>query len=90
MIGGGFVTERLRLFKHMGAILLVIMGIITLFPGYNFINHTTLFGLALGTILVGIGFYFLIEDSFSRERQGDIFNQEQGDGGEEFFEGDRD
>ena len=69
MVGAGFVTERLRMFKHLGAILLMISGVITLYPGYNFINYSTLLGQSLGAILIGLGFYFLIEDSFSRDKQ---------------------
>lgn len=73
----GLFKERFNLLKHMGAIMLMIMGVLTLYPGYNFINHTTLFGLALGSILVGIGFYFLIEDSFSRGEQEKTYDQEE-------------
>lgn len=73
MIGAGFVTERLRLFKHLGGILLMISGVITLFPGYNFINYSTLLGKSLGAILIGLGFYFLIEDSFSRDKQEEAY-----------------
>ena len=69
MIGVGTVMDRLRLFKHLGSLLLMIMGIITLFPGYNFINYSTLVGKGLGFTLIGLGFYFLIEDSFSRDTQ---------------------
>ena len=75
MVGVGFVTERLRMFKHLGSILLIIVGIITLYPGYNFINYSTLLGKALGFILIGLGFYFWIEDSFSRDKQEEGFNE---------------
>ena len=75
MVGVGFVTERLRMFKHLGSILLIIVGIITLYPGYNFINYSTLLGKALGIILIGLGFYFWIEDSFSRDKQEEGFNE---------------
>ena len=63
----------------------MIMGTLTLFPGYNFINHTNLFGLSLGTILIAMGFYFLVEDSFSRKGQQEGFGQPQGQEEEEFF-----
>lgn len=72
----GIIQERLRLFKHMGSILMMIMGVITLYPGYSFINYTSLLGQALGFILIGLGFYFLIEDSFSRTKQEDKFDNE--------------
>ena len=73
----GLVQEKLRMFKHMGAIFMMIMGIITLFPGYSFINWTTLLGKTIGFTLVGLGFYFLIEDSFSRNKQEDGFDSPQ-------------
>ena len=74
----GLFNERYTLLKHMGSLILMVMGVITLFPGYNFINHTTLFGLALGSSLIGIGFWFLIEDAFSRTSQEERFHQDQG------------
>ncbi len=75
----GLFKERFRLLKHMGSLLLMVMGILTLFPGYNNISHTSLLGLTLGSLLIGIGFYFLVEDSFSRTRQEGKFNQDQGE-----------
>ena len=78
LIAFGLLNVRYTLLKHTGSIILMVMGVLTLFPGYNFINHTTLFGVALGSILVGIGFWFLIEDSFSRTKQEERFNQDQG------------
>lgn len=71
----GLLNVRLTLLKYMGSITLMIMGVLTIFPGYNFINHTNLFGLSLGTVLIGTGFYFLIEDSFSRGKQDERFNR---------------
>ncbi len=73
----GLFKERYNLLKHMGSLILMVMGVLTLYPGYNFINHTTLFGLALGSSLVAIGFWFLIEDSFSRKEQDQSFEQEE-------------
>ena len=79
----GILRSRYNLLKHMGSLVLMVMGILTLYPGYNNISHTTLFGLALGSSLIGIGFYFLIEDSFSREEQEGKFEQPQGSTEEE-------
>lgn len=75
MIVFGFVNERFSLMKTLGGIIWMVMGVITLFPGYSFINHTTLFGIAFGTILIGGGFYFLIEGSFGRNRTRNSFDQ---------------
>ena len=55
---------------------MMIMGVITIYPGYSFINYTTLLGKGLGFILIGLGFYFLIEDSFSRNKQEDRFESQ--------------
>lgn len=76
LAGIGFVSERLRLFKHAGGIILVVMGVLTLWPGYNFINWTTLVGKLIGFILIGLGFYTWIEDSFSRNKQEEHFEKE--------------
>ena len=73
----GLIKERFRLIKHVGSIMLMIMGVLTLYPGFSFINHSTLLGLSLGFILIGGGFYFLIEDSFSRKEQQEYYEQEQ-------------
>ena len=76
MVCVGMVNDRLRMFKHLGSILMMIMGVVTLYPGYAFINHSTLMGLAIGSILIGLGFYFLIEDSFSRDEQEDHYDSQ--------------
>ncbi len=75
LVAVGFWFDGLRLFKHLGSILLMIMGILTLYPGYSFINYTTLLGKGLGFLAIGAGFYFLIEDSFSRESQEESYSQ---------------
>jgi len=75
-IGFGIVSERCRIFKHLGSILIMIIGVITLYPGYSFINWTTLLGKGVGFLCIGIGFYFLIEDSFSRDEQQERYESE--------------
>ena len=65
----GVLVDRLRLFKYLGSALFMVFGVLTLYPGYNFINWGTLMGKTLGFILIGLGFYFLLEDSFSRSGQ---------------------
>ena len=74
----GLLNERYTFLKMMGSFILMVMGVLTLFPGYNNISHTTLFGLVLGSTLIGIGFWFLIEDAFSRTKQQERFGQDQG------------
>ncbi len=72
----GLIQEKLRMFKHLGSIMMMIMGIITVYPGYSFINYSTLLGKGVGFVLIGLGFYFLIEDSFSRNKQEDGFDSQ--------------
>ena len=76
-IVAGFVKERFRLLQFVGSVLLIVMGMLTLWPGYSFMNWTTLTGLTLGTILIGTGFYFMLEPAFSREKQDEYFEQEE-------------
>lgn len=81
----GFAKERLKMFKSIGSIIFMVMGILTLFPGYAFINWTTLMGKVLGFGLIGLGFYFLVEDSFGRgTEQEERYSQEDEDE-ERFF-----
>ncbi len=77
LVGVGFIKERLRLFKSVGAIILLIMGVITLYPGFSFINWSTLMGKVLGFSCIALGFYFMVESSFSRRKQGDSYDQEE-------------
>ena len=81
LITVGLVKERFRFFQYMGSILMMILGVLTLFPGYSFLNWSTLTGLALGTILIGMGFYFMLEPAFSREEQEEHFEQGSEGGG---------
>jgi len=76
LIGLGLTQDRMRMFKHIGSIIIMIMGVLTLYPGYSFIDYSTLLGKTLGFSCVGLGFYFLIEDSFSRDRQEDKYQSQ--------------
>lgn len=76
LIGVGATVDKLKLLKYLGSLITMVMGVITLYPGYANINFSTLFGKVLGFSLIGVGFYFLIEDSFSRERQVEGFDQD--------------
>lgn len=78
LIAFGLLDPRYTFMKSMGSLILMVMGVLTLFPGYNFINHTTLFGLVLGSTLFAIGFWFFIEEAFSRAKQEPKFDQDQG------------
>lgn len=75
-IGLGKWKEDLGLLQIMGAIIVMIFGVITLFPGYAGINYSNLSGQSLGIASLGIGFWFMIEQSFSLSRQVESFQQD--------------
>ena len=75
----GLTKERYRILQIIGGMIWIVIGVITLFPGYNLINWTTLTGKLLGFSLIGLGFYFLIENSFSRDEQDAYFTQRGGE-----------
>ncbi len=81
----GLSKERYRVLQVTGGLIWMIMGILTLFPGYNLINWTTLTGKVLGFILIGIGFYISVEPAFSRDEQNEYFEQGNKRGGEDDF-----
>ena len=85
LVSIGLIQERLRMFKHIGSMIMIVIGVITLYPGYSFINWTTLMGKSIGFGLLGIGFYFLINEAFSRTKQVEHFGQE-GDEQEDLFD----
>ena len=78
MIAFGITEERRKLFKYAGAIMFMVMGVKVAWEGFGFINYTTLTGQLLSTVLIALGFYFLIEDSFSRDDQDQHFTQKGG------------
>ncbi len=70
-----YINERMSLFRYVGSVILTVMGVLTLYPGYSFINWTTLLGKTLGIGLIALGFYFMIEGAFSRDTQSEHYNQ---------------
>jgi hypothetical protein len=79
LVGAGFITDRMRLLKIAGSMLLMVMGVLTIYPGYSFMNYSNLMGWGLGVIIIGIGAYFLLEGSFSRDNQDEHFDPRGGD-----------
>jgi hypothetical protein len=72
----GKINEELGFLQIMGSIAMVIFGVVTLWPGYSGINYSNLMGQGIGAIALGIGFWFMIENSFSRDKQAERFTQE--------------
>jgi hypothetical protein len=68
-IVAGKWKRELNMFKIIGAMVVVIMGVITLYPGYAFLNHSNLVGQAIGFGSIGVGFYFMIDDAFTRRKE---------------------
>ncbi len=69
------VKSELSLFGSLGSMLLMVMGVITLYPGYSGFNYSTLPGQALGMSIIGLGFWFLIDKNFSKDEQDEFFTQ---------------
>lgn len=76
LVALGSFFDKLNMLKTGGAAILMIVGMLTLYPGYGFINYSTLLGQAIGTVSIALGFYFLIEGSFSRDDQQERYDQE--------------
>lgn len=89
LIAGGSFNDRFNLLKVAGSILIMVMGVLTLYPGYSFINYSNLMGQTMGVIFIALGFYFMIEHNFSRDSQSDHFNQYHKDE-EKIVRGDKD
>ncbi len=85
----GKFREDLSMLQHIGSMMVMVMGVSTLYPGYSGLDGSNIQGLALGSSSVAIGFWFLIERSFSRKKQDENFTQDavEDDGRFEFEEG---
>ncbi len=75
LVAVSMASDKLKLFRFLGAILIMIMGVVTIFPGYAGVNYTTLTGMAVGGISIALGFYFLIQDALSFDNQTKQFEQ---------------
>jgi len=73
-VGIGF--PQFTIIRMAGAIAVMVLGVYSLFPGITGIDNSNLISLTLGTVSIGLGFFFLIQDSFSFDRQVDHFNQD--------------
>ena len=67
ILGGILFTLMFYIFKgdlfRVGAsILFMFTGIITLYPGFNYLDYSTFFGLGLGTLLCAIGGWLILTD----------------------------
>lgn len=71
----GKYHEDFSILQSVGAIMVMIFGVITLYPGYSYINWTNLYGKVMGSASFGLGFYFMIEKSFSRDNQVESYSQ---------------
>lgn len=81
MIIVGSFNDKLKIIKILGAMFTMIMGVITLYPGWSVFNYSNLQGQSLGFILIGLGFIFMIIDSFSKKEQADTYQQDWEDDG---------
>ena len=72
----GLLRDSVKMLKTIGSLIIFVMGVLTLYPGYSFINYSNLLGMALGFTFIGGGFYFMIHDAFSRDKQTEYYSQE--------------
>lgn len=72
----GAAKDELRMFKRVGGLLAMVMGVLTLYPGFANVNYSNLMGMGIGFSTIGLGFFFLVQDSFSFERQVETFQQD--------------
>lgn len=61
------IYARSHLVIYCAATILVVIGILTLYPGYSYINYSNLLGLSLGIISIAIGFFFFFYDFINEE-----------------------
>lgn len=73
------IGARIGMLQKMGAIFVLVMGVMFL-SGTAGIDRDSLIALAIGTISIGLGGYYLIEDSFSHFRQADHPDVDHDDG----------
>lgn len=77
MIVVGKFREDLSFFASLGGMMLMGIGVVTLYPGYAGLNSHNLTGQIIGFSAIGGGFYFMIERFFSRDEQQERFGQPQ-------------
>ena len=75
LIVTGKLKRDLQLLTNVGAIIIFVMGVFTLYPGYAQLNFSTLMGKVVGFGGIGAGFYFMIEQVFSKDRQVETYDQ---------------
>jgi hypothetical protein len=80
MIFVGFAMQKLRIFKTMGSILLIVLTVVILGNGIAGVDNLTT--VMIGSICFAIGMISLITDNFSKEKQKENFdwNEEEDDG----------
>lgn len=65
----GKLREDFAIVQNLGSMIVIIMGVLTIYPGYSFFNYSSLMGLGIGATSLGLGLYFLLERALSRERE---------------------
>lgn len=60
-----------NILQQSGALMMVISGIIVFYPGFSTINSNTLLGIALGTFLILVGFFYFFEVYFTKNEESD-------------------
>lgn len=69
LIGIGYISMNLRIFKTIGSVILMVVGTYTIYPGYAGINFDNVLGVLIAIISIGGGFYFLVEGILGGDRK---------------------
>lgn len=68
-VGVSYLNTRLRMMRIGGAVILMTIGVLTIYPGYAGISHQNLLGLLIGTVSIATGAYYIAEDFFVRREE---------------------
>lgn len=72
----GKLKDDFTIIQNLGSMISIVMGVITIYPGYNYLNYSTLSGLGIGAVSLGIGFFFLLERNLSRDKEVKSYDNE--------------
>jgi hypothetical protein len=67
----GYISKLNSLLIFSG-INMLIFGVVTLYPGYGFVNYDTLIGITIGSCCIGLGFLMIILPSFKKKEYEEV------------------
>lgn len=76
-IGISYLNKRLRLMKIGGAIIAMVIGVLTIYPGYAGLSFDNVLGLLVGFVSIGVGGYYALEDFWTKDEYFDNIEDEK-------------